>query len=59
MKNPEYRDNTNFKKLLKWMKQGDGDCGKVEMQYFSENHRGGIASTNIKKGETALFVPNS
>jgi hypothetical protein len=33
------------------------DFSKLKLRYYTENYRGVHANTNIKNGETVLFVP--
>jgi len=43
--------------LLDWMIEKGSDFSKLKLRYYAENYRGVHAMSNIKSGDTVLFVP--
>jgi len=39
------------------MKDGGAELAKVKLKYYDKNFRGVLATCDITKGETVLFVP--
>ena len=45
--------------MFDWMNEGGSNFEKLKMRYYGPDYRGVHASTNIKKGETILYVPKN
>ena len=46
-------------KLIEWMKKAGSDISKVQIEYYSDDHRGLHAAQDIWKGKTIMFVPDT
>lgn len=53
----DHPERQRFEKLLKWLKEGGSEFGKLKIRYYTADYRGVHAARDIKKGETILFVP--
>ena len=47
----------NYQSLVEWMNKGGAEISKLEVRFHASNSRGVHATSDIKKGETLLFVP--
>ena len=41
------------------MTQRGVDSSKIMLRYYGGNNRGLVAASNLKKGDTALFIPHN
>ena len=46
-----------FNNLISWMEKGGADCSKLKLVFYTEFYRGVHAISNIKSGDTVLYVP--
>ena len=53
----DHPERHRFNELFKWMKDGGAEFDKLKLRYYTEDYRGVHAASNIKQGETILYVP--
>lgn len=54
---PDHPERKRFGELLDWMHKGGSDSSKMKLRFYSDNYRGVHAATDVKAGETVLYVP--
>ena len=54
---PVEAEKVRFETMFKWMTDNGANYDKLKMRYYAPDYRGVHASTDIKKGETILYVP--
>jgi len=53
----QWKEKKKFERLIDWMQAGGAYTEKLDLRYYAENFRGVHAASDIKAGETILFVP--
>lgn len=53
----DHPERKRFDRLLDWMDKGGADSSKMKLRFYSANYRGVHAKTDVKAGETVLYVP--